>query len=99
MGLYLEICNKKFEIWKSNMLFNVRSIAVSIAVICFFSLSFIGWISGLSPFICCKRALAGTVLAYIAGIWAVKAINSILLNAMITNHMNKQKEKEIGGKG
>jgi len=80
------------------MPFNVRSIAVSIAVICFFGLSFVGWISGLSPFVCCKRALAGAVVAYIAGNWAVKTVNAILLNAMIINYMNKQKEKEIGGK-
>jgi len=77
---------------------HVRSIAVSIAVICFFLLSLIGWISGLSPFVCCKRALIGAVLAYIAGIWAVKAINAILINAMITNQMNQQEKKNSGGK-
>jgi hypothetical protein len=68
----------------------VRSIAVSIAVICFFILSLIGWVSGLSPFVCCKRALIGAMLAYVAGGWAIKAINTILVNAMITNQMNKQ---------
>jgi hypothetical protein len=77
---------------------HVRSIAVSIAVVCFFGLSLIGWISGLSPFTCCKRALVGAVLAYIAVAWAVKAINAILINAMITNQMNRQKEKNSGAK-
>ncbi len=77
---------------------HVRSIAVSIAVVCFFGLSLIGWISGLSPFICCKRALVGSVLAYIAVAWAVKAINAILISAMITNQMNQQKEKNSGSK-
>ena len=75
---------------------HVRSIAVSIAVICFFGVSLIGWFSGLSPFICCKRALVGAVLAYIAGALAVKAINAILINAMITNQMKQQKEKSSG---
>jgi len=75
---------------------HVRPIAVSIAVISFFALSFIGWISDLSPFTCCKRALVGAVFAYIAGAWVVKAINAILMNAMITNQMNQQKEKESG---
>jgi hypothetical protein len=37
------------------------------------------------------------VLAYIVSSWAVKAINSILINAMVTSQM-KQKEKESGGK-
>jgi hypothetical protein len=67
---------------------HVRSIAVSISVICFFVLSFVGWIGGLSPYVCCKRALIGAVLVYIAGRWAVKAINAILVNAMISNQVN-----------
>ncbi len=73
---------------------NVRSIAVSISVICFFAIAGIGLISGLSPFTCCKRALLGATAAYIAGAWAVKAINVILMNAMITNQMEQQKEEE-----
>jgi hypothetical protein len=76
---------------------HIRSIAVRIAVVCFFGLSLIGWISGLSPFTCCKRALVGAVLAYIAAVWAVKAINAILISAMITNQINRQKEKNSGG--
>jgi len=77
---------------------HVRSIAVSIAVTCFFGLSLIGWISGLSPFTCCKRALLGALLAYIAGACAVKAINAILISAMITNQMDQQKGKDSGRK-
>jgi len=71
---------------------------VSIAVICFFGLSLVGWISGISPFTCCKRALLGAVLAYIAAAWAVKAINAILISAMIANQMDQQEEKDSGGK-
>jgi len=78
---------------------HVRSIAVSIAVICFFGVGIIGWISGLSPFTCCKRALVGAVLAYVAGAWAVKAINAILISAMITNQVKQQKEKDSGSEG
>jgi hypothetical protein len=77
---------------------HVRSIAVSIAVVCFFGLSLVGWISGLSPFTCCKRALLGAALVYIAGTWAVKAINAILISAMIANRMDRQEEKDSGGK-
>jgi hypothetical protein len=76
----------------------VRSIAVSIAVIFFFGLSVIGCIGGLSPFTCCKRALAGALLSYIAATWAIKAINYILINAMITSQINQEKEKGGGGK-
>ncbi|MHC4426093.1 MAG: hypothetical protein ACYSYV_08360 [Planctomycetota bacterium] len=74
---------------------HVRSIAVSIAVICFFILSLVGWVSGLSPFVCCKRAMIGAMLAYVAGSWAVKAINTILVNAMITNQMNQQEDSNF----
>lgn len=72
------------------MLLHDRSIAINIAVLSFFTLSFIGWMSGLSVFICCKRALIGAIIAYIAGGLAVKAINAILVNAMIENQMNQE---------
>jgi len=65
-------------------------------VIAFFGISIAGSICGLPPFTCCKRALAGVVLAYIAATFAVKAINAILINAMIAKHLNRQKEKNIG---
>lgn len=76
---------------------HVRSIAVSIAVICFFVISLVGWITGLSPFTCCKRALAAAAITYLAAALAVKAINAILINAMIKNRMNQQKEKHRDG--
>lgn len=69
---------------------HVRSIAINVAVICFFVLSLVGWASGLSPSVCCKRAMIGAVLAYIAGAWATRAINAVLIHAMITNQMNQE---------
>jgi len=69
---------------------NVRSSAISISVISFFFLSIICWISGLSPFICCKRAMIGAALVYIVVIFIVRVINKILLDVII----NKQVEKE-----
>jgi len=77
---------------------HVRSIAISAAVLFFFGLSLIGWVSGLSPFTCCKRAVAGAIFAYIVTSCAVKAINAIVLNAMITNHMNQRKETKGAGR-
>ncbi len=71
---------------------NIRPIAVSAAVIFFFGVAVIGWVSKLPPFTCCKRALIGAVLAYVAVALAVKAINSILINAMIANKMNQQRK-------
>ncbi len=73
---------------------HIKSIAVSIAVACFFGVSLIGLISGLSPFTCCKRALIGAVLAYIAAAWAARGVNAIVLSAMATDQMNEQEEKD-----
>jgi len=67
---------------------NTRPIAVTIAVICFFSLGLVAWFNGLLPFACCKRAVLGAIFAYIAGTLAVKATNAIMINAMINNKMN-----------
>lgn len=75
---------------------NVRSVSVSVAVICFFSIAVIGWISGLSPSTCCKRALTGAVVTYVISACTVKMINCILINAITTSIMNKQKEETIG---
>jgi len=73
---------------------NIRSIAVSIAVVCFFSVSLIGWISGHSPDTCSKRALVGAVIGYIAGIWVVKAVNAIFISAMVTEEINQEEVKQ-----
>ena len=70
---------------------NVRSFAVSISVISFFFLSIVGWFSGLSPFICCKRAMIGAAIVYIAAIFIVRVINIILLDAIIKRQVEKEK--------
>ena len=77
---------------------HVRSISVGTAVICFFGIAVVGWISDLSPFTCCKRALTAAFVAYAVTTFAIKAINAILINAMIKTQMNKQKEnaRDIG---
>ncbi len=72
---------------------HVRSISVSVAVICFFGIAVTGWISDLSPFTCCKRAVTAAFVVYVVAALAVKAINTILINAMIKNEMNQQKER------
>jgi len=72
---------------------HVRSISLSSAVVCFFTVSLIGWVSDLSPFTCCKRALIAAFVVYVITVLAVKAINTILINAMINSQMNQQKEE------
>lgn len=73
---------------------HVRSIALNVCVVCFFGLSLMGSISGLSPFTCCKRAVVGAVLSYIVTALATKAINAILLSAMLAEKIRRNKEKD-----
>jgi len=76
---------------------HARSIAISTAVVCFFTVSLIGWAAGLSPFTCCKRALMTAFVVYVVATLAVKAINAILINAMIKSQMNRQEENAGDG--
>jgi len=78
---------------------NARPIALNFAVICFFGISFVTWLSGLAMFTCCKRAVAGAVLAYVTAALAVKSINAILISAMVENQMRRQKELDSGVEG
>ncbi len=73
------------------MLLHVRSIAVSVSVMCFFVLSFVCWLSGQAPFTCCRRAFIGALFTYVVAGLAVKGINAVLTNAMIADRMNRLK--------
>ena len=69
-----------------------RPIAVRAAVICFFALGLVGSLCGLSPDVCCQRALLGAVIAYLVAGMAVRAVIAILTHAMVTSQLNKEKE-------
>ena len=75
------------------MLIRVRPIAISVAVVFFFGLSIVCLLNGLASFTCCKRALIGAALAYIATSLAVNIVNAVLTSAIIDSHTNRQ-EKE-----
>jgi hypothetical protein len=73
---------------------HVRSKAISAAVAVFFALSIVGMFMNQSPFTCCKRAIIGAALAYIAVSIAVNIINAIIKHAIIESHANRQKEQQ-----
>ena len=73
------------------MLLHPRAIAMSLAVVFFFGVSFVCWASGLTPFTCCKRALVSSAIVYIAALLAVKAVNSILISAMVEKQLSQRK--------
>ena len=80
------------------MLLDVRSTAINIAVVFFFGLGVVGWAAGLSPAVCCKRALLGAVGMYIAAAVAIKVFNAIVINAAINAETNRRKERAHGNK-
>jgi len=75
-----------------------RKIAVYLSVIFFFCLSIVTIISGLSPFICCKRAITGAIIVYFIATIAVKVINIILIEAMMTETMQESENSKISKK-
>ena len=76
------------------MFITARPIAISMAVLSFFGLSFVGVFNELSPFTCCERALIGAVIAYIVTSIVVQIVNAVLTSAIIDRYTNKQKENE-----
>jgi hypothetical protein len=84
--------------YEVNMPLNTRSIAASIAILSFFCLSALCGFSGLSADICCKRAIAGAALVYIGCRIIVKVINIILIDAMITDRLNRENSSASGNK-
>jgi hypothetical protein len=74
------------------MLLPIRSIAVSTAVLCFFGMGIIGAFGGLSPYVCCKRAILGATVGYLTAGIASKAINAILTQALIASQIKKREQ-------
>ena len=67
-----------------------RSISMSAAVLCFFAIGIVGSLGGLSPETCCKRGMLGAAAGYLTADIAVRAINTILIQAMIASRISKE---------
>jgi len=71
------------------MILQPRPIAFTLAVIGFFALSVVGTVVGLAPDTCCKRAVEGAIVIYLATSMAVRAISTILTQAMIASQVRE----------
>ncbi len=79
------------------MLLPVRSIAVSTSVLCFFGIGIIGSLGGLSPHVCCKRAVLGAIVTYVLAGVGVRAVNAILTQAVIASQVKKMENPGDSG--
>jgi hypothetical protein len=68
-----------------------RVIALSSAVLGFFALSFAGVSAGLCPSTCCRRAVLGSIVIYLAASVAVGIVNGVLTRAMVSSQLSKDK--------
>jgi hypothetical protein len=73
------------------MFVHARPKAISMAVVCFFGLSFVGIFNDLPPFTCAERALIGAVIAYIVTSLVVKILYAVVTSAIIDRYTNSQK--------
>ena len=73
---------------------HVRSIAISIAVVSVFAVAIVGSISGLPPWACCERAVPAAVVIYFVAAAAVRAVNAILIQAIVDNEIHKEQTGE-----
>lgn len=69
---------------------NHRSFALSIAVTWFFINAFIGWVQNVEPLTCGRKAMVGGILVYIVCSIAVKIINKIIIDAVVSHHVDPQ---------
>ena len=76
---------------------DVKSIAVNAAVLCFFITACVGCCTGLVPFVCCKRALLGAVVAYVVVSIVIRVINHILISALIKSQIERQMDMNEHG--
>lgn len=74
------------------MLLQTRPAAVKISVFTFFIVAIIAQYYEASSFYSCKRALLAAITTYIVTILFIKAVNFVLLSAMIDKEVDKQRE-------
>jgi hypothetical protein len=72
---------------------NHREIALSFAVLTFFLISIIGTLQAVAPEVCCKRAIIGLFCTYFVVSIAVKIINYLVIDAMVSKQVDKVMDK------
>jgi hypothetical protein len=75
----------------NGFMINQKVVCIRAAVLCFFAVGVIGWLSGLDPAVCCKRAAAAMLIGYTAAAAGVKFLNFILsFSPVKANHQEEE---------
>lgn len=72
---------------------NVKSFAIKAATIWFFITGIIGWMNELDPLCITSRAFLGFVGVYAVGVIAGKIINSVLMEVLVSQALEQQKDE------
>jgi hypothetical protein len=75
----------------------IKSKALSIAVLAFFTVAILSFFTGCTPDTCCGRAVLGGIVAYGIAAWALRTISNIIYDALTsTKQTNNQKVNYAG---
>jgi len=73
---------------------NIRSIAVTLAVLIFFVMACVGMVKGYSPATCASRAFFGAAIAYLVVSAAARAVMNIIIDAILESKLKKSAQKD-----
>ncbi len=79
------------------MILNVKTTSINFAVVSLFIVAGIGTFKNLSPLTTCKRAAIAAVVTYIIAKFALRMVNSIMVNAAIEKHVSDKQKQLTGG--
>lgn len=73
---------------------DIRSNAVKVAVVTFFIVAAIAAFRDVPMCVSSYRAATAAIISYVATSWAIKALNSIIMHAMVTQKVQQTERKE-----
>lgn len=76
---------------------SIQRTAVRIAVLLFFVMAVVGWLSGLEPATCASRALMGAVVVFFTVRLAGKLVIRVLVGALVEDQVRRRQQQ--GKKG
>ena len=75
----------------------MKQLAIKTAVVSFFVLAAIGWLSGLSNFDCSLRALTGAIAVYVVMIVAGRLLVGVMVQTIVSNSGKDEAKDKTGG--